>query len=118
MHLFLPVLITSINLLETSHSLVKLVQNAAAQVLTSTRKTDHVSPVLASLHWLQFTIYSRFYPSEFITPFHPTGMLHSQNEGLTVVTRVKQTLLAKKIRLLAPPVRWQEHWQTANIVSS
>ncbi|KAI3356625.1 hypothetical protein L3Q82_017840 [Scortum barcoo] len=31
---------------------LQLVQNAAAQVLTRTRKRDHITPVLASLHWL------------------------------------------------------------------
>ncbi len=29
-----------------------LVQNAAARVLTRTRKYDHISPVLSALHWL------------------------------------------------------------------
>ncbi|KAI3356418.1 hypothetical protein L3Q82_017633 [Scortum barcoo] len=31
---------------------LQLVQNAAARVLTRTRKRDHITPVLASLHWL------------------------------------------------------------------
>ena len=31
---------------------LQLVQNSAARVLTRTRKRDHISPVLASLHWL------------------------------------------------------------------
>ncbi len=31
---------------------LQLIQNAAARVLTGTRKRDHISPVLASLHWL------------------------------------------------------------------
>ncbi len=29
-----------------------MVQNAAARVLTRTRKYDHISPVLSTLHWL------------------------------------------------------------------
>ena len=29
-----------------------VVQNAAAEVLTDTRKFDHITPILASLHWL------------------------------------------------------------------
>ena len=29
-----------------------MVQNAAARIFSSTRKFDHISPVLASLHWL------------------------------------------------------------------
>lgn len=31
---------------------LQLVQNAAARLLTGTRRRDHISPVLASLHWL------------------------------------------------------------------
>ena len=31
---------------------LQLVQNAAARLLTNTKKYDHITPVLASLHWL------------------------------------------------------------------
>ena len=31
---------------------LQLVQNAAARLLTGTRRRDHITPVLASLHWL------------------------------------------------------------------
>ncbi|XP_076607191.1 uncharacterized protein LOC143333136 [Chaetodon auriga] len=31
---------------------LQLIQNAAARVLTNTRKMDHITPVLRSLHWL------------------------------------------------------------------
>lgn len=31
---------------------LKLVQNAAARLLTGTRRHDHITPVLANLHWL------------------------------------------------------------------
>ena len=31
---------------------LQLVQNAAARVLTRTKKFDHISPILSSLHWL------------------------------------------------------------------
>ena len=31
---------------------LQLVQNAAAQLLTGTKKQEHITPVLASLHWL------------------------------------------------------------------
>ncbi len=31
---------------------LQLIQNAAARVLTKTRKYDHISPVLSTLHWL------------------------------------------------------------------
>ena len=31
---------------------LQLVQNAAARLLTGTRRYDHISPVLSALHWL------------------------------------------------------------------
>ncbi len=31
---------------------LQIVKNAAARVLTRTRKYDHISPVLSTLHWL------------------------------------------------------------------
>ena len=31
---------------------LQLIQNAAAHILTRTRRFEHISPVLASLHWL------------------------------------------------------------------
>ena len=41
-----------------AHSTLKglqLIQNAAARILTRTRRFEHISPVLASLHWLPVT---------------------------------------------------------------
>ena len=37
---------------EKTISRLQIVQNAAARLLTGTRKRDSISPVLASLHWL------------------------------------------------------------------
>ncbi len=31
---------------------LQMVQNAAARVLTKTRKCEHISPALSTLHWL------------------------------------------------------------------
>ncbi len=39
---------------------LQMVQNAAARVLTKTRKYDHISPVLSTLHWLPFKQSYRF----------------------------------------------------------
>ncbi len=33
-------------------NILQMVQNAAARVLTRTRKYDHISPVMSTLHWL------------------------------------------------------------------
>uniref|UniRef100_A0A3Q3K5R8 Reverse transcriptase domain-containing protein n=1 Tax=Monopterus albus TaxID=43700 RepID=A0A3Q3K5R8_MONAL len=37
---------------QSSLSMLQLVQNAAAQLLTDTRRYAHITPILASLHWL------------------------------------------------------------------
>ena len=34
---------------------LQVIQNAAARILTRTRRFEHISPVLASLHWLPVT---------------------------------------------------------------
>ncbi len=34
---------------------MQLIQNAAARILTRTRKYEHITPVLRSLHWLPVT---------------------------------------------------------------
>ena len=39
-------------LTKTSIRKLQLIQNAAARVLTDTKKVDHITPVLKSLHWL------------------------------------------------------------------
>ena len=36
----------------TSLKLIQLVQNAAACILNGTKRFEHITPVLASLHWL------------------------------------------------------------------
>ena len=43
----------------TTRSL-QLLQNAAARLLTRTRKFDHITPILASLHWPPMTSRSDF----------------------------------------------------------
>uniref|UniRef100_A0A3B3D322 Reverse transcriptase domain-containing protein n=1 Tax=Oryzias melastigma TaxID=30732 RepID=A0A3B3D322_ORYME len=42
---------------QSSLSRLQLVQNAAARVLVGARKRDHITPVLASLHWLHFRVH-------------------------------------------------------------
>ncbi|XP_029297016.1 uncharacterized protein LOC115014371, partial [Cottoperca gobio] len=73
---------------------LQLIQNAAARVLTRTRKRDHITPVLAALHWLpvkyriEFKILLLTYKSingqapaylkDLIVPYKPTRALRSQ----------------------------------------
>uniref|UniRef100_A0A3Q2NWF9 Reverse transcriptase domain-containing protein n=1 Tax=Fundulus heteroclitus TaxID=8078 RepID=A0A3Q2NWF9_FUNHE len=85
---------------------LQLIQNAAARVLMKINQRDHISPVLASLHWLpvksriEFKILLLTYkalnnqaPSyirALITPYVPNRALRSQTAGLLVVPTYKE----------------------------
>ncbi len=74
---------------------LQMVQNAAARVLTRTRKYDHISPVLSTLHWLPIKHRIDFkillitykalnglapqYLSELLSHYSPSHPLHYQN---------------------------------------
>uniref|UniRef100_A0A672G2J3 Reverse transcriptase domain-containing protein n=1 Tax=Salarias fasciatus TaxID=181472 RepID=A0A672G2J3_SALFA len=76
----------------------QLVQNAAARLLTGTRRHEHITPVLKSLHWLPVEFRVRFkillltykilngmaptYLQDALTPYQPIRALRSQNAGL------------------------------------
>ncbi len=73
-------------------------QNAAARVLTRSRKYDHITPILQSLHWLpiKFRISYKIvllayktlnglapvYQTNLLSCYNPTRSLKSQNSGL------------------------------------
>ncbi len=83
---------------------LQIVQNAAARVLTRSRKYDHITPILQSLHWLpiKFRISYKIlllaykalndlapaYLTNLLSRYNPTRSLRSQNSGLLVVPRI------------------------------
>ncbi len=83
---------------------LQIVQNAAARVLTRSRKYDHITPILQSLHWLpiKFRISYKIwllaykalndlapaYITSLLSCYNPTRSLRSQNSGLLVVPRI------------------------------
>ena len=87
---------------------LQLVQNAAARILTRTKCFEHITPVLASLHWLpiQFRIDFKVlvitfkalnglappYVKDLLHPYIPARTLRSQNAGLLIVPRVGNVL--------------------------
>ena len=98
---------------------LQLVQNAAARVLTRTRKYDHISPVLATLHWLPIKHRIHFkillitykapnglapqYLSELLTHYTPSRLLRSQNSGQLIIPRIsKSTAGGRSFSYLAP----------------
>ena len=84
---------------------LQLVQNAAARVLTRTRKATHITPVLRSLHWLPVSFRIDFkilllvykalnglgpsYIADLLPRYEPPRLLRSAGSGLLDVPRIK-----------------------------
>jgi len=84
---------------------VQYVQNSAARVLTSTRRSAHITPLLHKLHWLPVTSHIHFkvllltfkalnglaqqYLSGLLHPYHPTWSLRSAELGLVSIPRFR-----------------------------
>ncbi len=86
---------------------LQMVQNAAARVLTRTRKYDHISPVMSTLHWLpiKYRIYFKIllitykalnglgpqYLSKLLSHYSSPRPLRSQNSGHLIVPRISKS---------------------------
>ncbi len=98
---------------------LQLVQNAAARVLTRTRKYDLSSPVLSTLHWLPIKHRIHFkillitykalnglapqYLCELLSHYSPSRLLRSQNSGHLIIRRIsKSTAGGRSFSYLAP----------------
>ncbi len=96
-----------------------MVQNAAARVLTRTRKYDHISPVLSTLHWLPIKHRIDFkillitykalnglvlqYLSELFSHYSPPRPLRSQNSDYLIIPRIsKSTAGGRSLFYLVP----------------
>ena len=83
---------------KTEVARLQLVQNAAARVLTKTKKRAHITPILKSLHWLPVSFRIDFkvillvfkslngtapaYLSTMISKYEPERLLRSSDTGL------------------------------------
>uniref|UniRef100_A0A669DR24 Reverse transcriptase domain-containing protein n=1 Tax=Oreochromis niloticus TaxID=8128 RepID=A0A669DR24_ORENI len=103
-------------------SRLQLVQNSAARLLTKTRKREHITPILASLHWLP--VYHRVhfkilmfvfkclnglaptYLSELLHPYSPPRSLRSADKLLLEVPRSKRKLRGDRAFSIAAPNLW------------
>ncbi len=80
---------------------LQMVQNAAAKVLTRTRKYDHISPVLSTLRWLpikyriDFKVLLIIYKAlnglapQYLSHYSPPRPLRSQNSGHLIILYIK-----------------------------
>ena len=104
---------------KSSLKTLQLVQNTAARILTGTKRQEHITPVLSSLHWLPVEYRIKFkvllltykaitgcapyYLTEIIAPYQPNRELRSANAGLLVVPRCfKSTVGARAFSHQAP----------------
>ena len=99
---------------------LQLIQNAAARVLTKTRKYDHITPVLKSLHWLPVSqridfkilliVYKSIcgsgpsYLSDMLKPYEPCRNLRSSGTGLLIVHPVGTKLGEAAFHCYAPQI--------------
>ncbi|XP_052454335.1 uncharacterized protein LOC128014662 [Carassius gibelio] len=101
---------------------LQLVQNAAARVLTGTRKYDHISPVLSTLHWLPIKHRIDFkillitykalnclapqYLNELLLHYTPLRPLRSQNSGNLIIPRISKSTAGGRSFSYLPPKLW------------
>ncbi len=105
-----------------------MVQNAAARVLTRTRKYDHISPVLSTLHWLPIKYRIDFkillitykalnglapqYFSELLTHYNPPCPLRSQNSGHLIIPRTSISTAGGRSFFYLVPKLWNNQPNT------
>ena len=103
---------------------LQLVQNAAARLLTGTRKFEHITPVLRSRHWLPVHFRIRFkilvftfkslnglappYLSDLVNPYTPARCLRSANQMRLQGPKAKKDPRGKQAFSAAAPTLWNE----------
>ncbi len=101
---------------------LQMVQNAAARVLTRTRKYDHISPVMSTLHWLPIKhridynilliTYKALnglaprYLSELLLHYSPPRPLSSQNSGHFIIPKISKSTAGSRSFFYLVPKLW------------
>lgn len=101
---------------------LQLVQNAAARLLTGSRKREHITPILASLHWLPVHFRIDFktllfvykclnglappYLTDLLHPYTPTRCLRSADQLLLEVPRSARKQRGERAFSVAAPKLW------------
>ncbi len=107
---------------------LQMVQNAAARVLTRTRKYDHISPVMSTLHWLPIKHRIDFkillitnkalhglatqYLSKLLSHYSPLCLLRSQNSGHLIIPRISKSTAGSRSFLYLAPKLWNNLYLT------
>ncbi len=111
---------------QSSLSRLQAVQNATARLLTGSKKRDHISPVLSSLHWLPVKfrvdfkillfVYKAYliclsgcapsYISELLVPYCPARALRSSSHLLLTVPRCRYKSKGDRAFSVVGPKLW------------
>ena len=107
---------------QTQLNRLQMVQNSAARLLTSTKKHEHITPVLAALHWLPIRSRINFktllivykslhnlappYLSEILHQHAPSRALRSADLLLLEVPRARQKARGDRAFSVAGPRLW------------
>lgn len=103
---------------------LQLIQNSAARLLTKTKRREHISPVLATLHWLPVTFRIDFkvlfltykalhgqgpsYIANSLVNYTPARTLRSSNAGLLEVTRSSHKKIGDSAFVNYAPKLWNK----------
>ena len=98
------------------------VQNAAARIITRTKKYDHIKPVLKQLHWLPVNQRINYkillltykalngqapsYITELLKPYTPARNLRSSSKNLLKIPLVKLVSYGHRCFSFAAPTLW------------
>ena len=101
---------------------LQLVQNAAARLLTGHKRRDHITPILASLHWLPVRFRIDFklllfvfkalnglapaYIADLIQRYTPARALRSADQMLLVVPKTRLKTRGHRAFAAAGPRLW------------
>ena len=107
---------------EYSLSKLQMVQNTAARLVSKTKKSDHITPVLAALHWLPIKYRIVFkillitfkalnglalnYICELLHQYQPTRSLRSSTRHLLSVPRSHTTTYGDRAFSVSAPKLW------------
>ena len=113
---------------QSALSRLQLIQNAAARLITGTRKIDHISPVLATLHWLPVKYRIQFkillfvfkalhglapdYITELLTPYSTSRLLRSTDKSLLFIPPTKLKTRGDRAFSAIGPKLWNSLPQT------
>lgn len=116
---------------------LQLIQNSAARILTGTRPSEHITPILITLHWLPVHFRIEFktlvitykalhnlapsYIYDLLSGYVPTRFLRSSSTGLLVTPKFRLSTMGARAFSCAAPRLWNalpSHIRQADTVNS